>query len=225
MKFIIFVTQLTPHSSNLFTLKGNTQMTVLALEPKFTDRKGYNAWRAEWKILYKEISKNIRKEKLDTKNAQKAGLDNASSMQSNLTYSRAIAFKAMSLLTEAKLRMKRLYAMEKQLKEQMDKFPLSIAHCKIIDFHFNKGHLEFSQLPMWILKTAGQMYYINHFEADGVSWSTRELPDGKTKGMLRFKNCALYIDKDGNASVGTAQKEKPETLPIPEEKQELDNAA
>jgi hypothetical protein len=205
-------------------------MTVLSLEPKFTDRKGYHAWRDEWKILYKALSETIRQGKQKTRAAQSAGDNNAPYMQSSLHYDRVTAFKAMTLLDEAKKRMKRIYDMEKQIKAQMETFPISIAHCRTLDFHFNKGSMEFSQLPMWTIKVKGNQYFINHFTADGVPWSTRELPDAKsTKGMLRFKDCSLYIDKDGNATIGTSAKGQPEMLPIAVEEDtsyyEVDKAA
>lgn len=189
-------------------------MTVLALTPKFTDRNGYNAWRAEWRILYKELSKKITKGKVETKNAQKEDSIHAPGLQSNLHYDRVVAHKAMTLLEEAKLRMKRIYEMEKQLKAQMETFPITL-ECRVLDFHFNKGAMEFPQIPMWVIKTRGQQFFISHFTADGVPWSTRELPDAKsTKGMLRFKNCTLTIDKEGNATISTLPKSEPVMVPL-----------
>ncbi len=189
-------------------------MTVNSLTPKFIDRKSYNAWRDEWRIVYKELSKNITKAKHETKNAQKNGTTNAPSLQSNLHYDRVIAHKMMSLLEEGKLRMKRIYEMEKQIKTQMDSFPITL-ECRVLDFHFNRVHTEFPFMPMWTVKARGKQFFINHFSADGVPWSTRELPDAKsTKGMLRFKQCSLHIDKDGNATISTIPKSDPVMIEV-----------
>jgi hypothetical protein len=70
---------------------------------------------------------------------------------------------------------------------------------KEVIFHFNKAHLADPTIPMWVIKTKGETYYINHLEAD-CPWSTKETPDNPaTKGSLKFKNCHLTIDEDGNA--------------------------
>lgn len=72
-------------------------------------------------------------------------------------------------------------------------------HCRCIDFHFNKGHLADPSIPMWVVKAKGQTYYVDHVESNAV-WSTRETPEGSTKGSLRFKNCFLKIE-DGIAYI------------------------
>lgn len=71
---------------------------------------------------------------------------------------------------------------------------------KEVIFHFNKGHLTDPAIPMWVIKTRGQSYYVNHVDAS-VPWSTKETPDNPaTKGSLKFKNCNLEII-DGNARI------------------------
>lgn len=68
-------------------------------------------------------------------------------------------------------------------------------------FHFNKGHLTDPTIPMWVVKTKGQTYYVKHVDVD-CPFSTKETPDNpSTKGSLKFKNCRLEIDDDLNASI------------------------
>jgi hypothetical protein len=63
-------------------------------------------------------------------------------------------------------------------------------------FHFNKKYLEDNNIPMWVLKTKGQTYYVNHVECN-VPWSTKETPDSThTKGAIKVKNCRLIIEND-----------------------------
>lgn len=68
-------------------------------------------------------------------------------------------------------------------------------------FHFNKKHLEDPSLPMWILKTHGVTFYVNHVSAE-VPWTTKETPDNThTKGAIKFKNCTLTIDENNEATI------------------------
>ena len=47
-----------------------------------------------------------------------------------------------------------------------------------IIFHFNKKHLEDPSIPMWVIKTKGETYYVHHVNVDkGVGFSTKETPD------------------------------------------------
>lgn len=67
--------------------------------------------------------------------------------------------------------------------------------CKDVVFHFNKKHLEDETIPMWVLKTHGETFYVDHVEAD-MSWSTKETPDNShTKGSIKFKEVLLQIDE------------------------------
>lgn len=62
-------------------------------------------------------------------------------------------------------------------------------------FHFNKGCLTDSAIPMWVLKFDGQTEYVNHVEFQNVSFDTKETPDNpKTKGSLKFKNVILTLE-------------------------------
>lgn len=63
-----------------------------------------------------------------------------------------------------------------------------------IIFHFNKKHLEDNKIPMWTIKTKGETYYVHHLISE-IGFSTKETPDGKTKGSLKFKG-AIRIEKD-----------------------------
>ena len=68
-------------------------------------------------------------------------------------------------------------------------------------FHFNKKHLEDETIPMWVLKTHGVTFYVNHVTAE-IPWSTKETPKNpSTKGSLKFKKCKLSIDNDNNATL------------------------
>lgn len=54
---------------------------------------------------------------------------------------------------------------------------------------------------MWVLKTKGETYYVNHVECN-VPWSTKETPDNPhTKGSIKVKNCLLVIDDDNTATI------------------------
>ena len=68
-------------------------------------------------------------------------------------------------------------------------------------FHFNKKHLEGETVPMWVIKSHGVTFYINHLSSD-IAWSTKETPDNEhTKGSIKFKNCKLTIDDDNCAII------------------------
>lgn len=68
-------------------------------------------------------------------------------------------------------------------------------------FHFNKKHLEDSTIPMWVLKTHGETFYVDHVDAQ-MPWSTKETPDNShTKGSLKFKEALLVIDDDNCATL------------------------
>ena len=68
-------------------------------------------------------------------------------------------------------------------------------------FHFNKGHLEDETIPMWVIKTHGESFYVNHVTSE-LQWSTKETPDNtRTKGSIKFKECLLEIDPENNATI------------------------
>lgn len=68
-------------------------------------------------------------------------------------------------------------------------------------FHFNKGHLADPTIPMWVIKSHGVTFYVNHVSAE-IPWTTKETPDNDhTKGSIKFKKCKLVIDQDNNATI------------------------
>ena len=88
--------------------------------------------------------------------------------------------------------------------------------CKDLVFHFNKKHLEDETIPMWVVKTKGETFYVNHVECT-VPWSTKETPDNaSTKGSIKVKDCLLTIDNENGANV---------TKLTPHDKIRLHNAA
>ena len=73
--------------------------------------------------------------------------------------------------------------------------------CKDLVFHFNKKHLEDETIPMWVIKTHGESFYVNHVTSQ-LNWTTKETPDNeRTKGSIKFKECLLVIDPDNNATI------------------------
>lgn len=79
--------------------------------------------------------------------------------------------------------------------------------CKDLVFHFNKKHLEDETIPMWVIKTHGETFYVNHVSAS-LPWSTKETENNPhTKGSIKFKRCLLRIDSDNNAEVGELSSE------------------
>ena len=59
--------------------------------------------------------------------------------------------------------------------------------------------MEDSTIPMWVLKTHGETFYVDHVDAE-MPWSTKETPDNShTKGSLKFKEALLQIDDSNSA--------------------------
>lgn len=175
-------------------------MSANAMKPTFTDKEGYLQWKAQWKAVYTTLAAEIREAKAEAANASRNKDPRAPKLQRELRFRQAMAFKMMSVLEEGKQRRDRILEMHRQLAEQNAQFPLSLGKCRTIDFHFNKGSLEFPFLPMWTLKAQGKTFYIHHLDAN-VPFSTRELPEGSTRGMIRFRNCDLTIDAEGTAHI------------------------
>lgn len=67
-----------------------------------------------------------------------------------------------------------------------------------IVFHFNKKFLEDNNIPMWVVKHKGNTYYVNHMKVnEGVGFSTKETPEGKTKGSLKIKGKLKIYEENG----------------------------
>lgn len=73
--------------------------------------------------------------------------------------------------------------------------------CKDVVFHFNKKFLEDSSIPMWVIKTHGKTYYVNHVTCN-APWSTKETVDNPhTKGSIKVKKVKLIIDDENFATL------------------------
>jgi len=73
--------------------------------------------------------------------------------------------------------------------------------CKDAVFHFNKKHLEDPKIPMWVIKTGGKTFYVDHVDCK-MSWSTKETPENShTKGSLKFQRALLTIDDNNHATL------------------------
>lgn len=66
-----------------------------------------------------------------------------------------------------------------------------------IVFHFNKASLQDTSIPMWVVKTKGQTFYVNHLDSE-VGFTTKETPDNDhTKGSLQFKGLLSIVEANG----------------------------
>ena len=189
-------------------------MSVHGMKPLFTDYKGYQEWRQDWRGLYAHASLDIRESKaqikaLGRKFAQYADpLDRMldpvrariSELRAEHRYKRATGRKLMTVLEEAKIRWNNIKAMRQSIKDQALEFPTTI-ETRNIDFHFNKKSLEFDFIPMWVVKARGKTFYVNHVECQ-TGFTTRETPDHpSTKGSIRIKRGTLNISVEGIATI------------------------
>ena len=54
---------------------------------------------------------------------------------------------------------------------------------------------------MWVVKTHGETFYVNHVTAD-MPWSTKETPSNShTKGSIKLRDCLLVINEDNEATI------------------------
>ena len=73
--------------------------------------------------------------------------------------------------------------------------------CKDAVFHFNKKNLEDPTIPMWVIKTGGKTFYVNHVTCR-LPWSTKETPDNpSTKGSIKIAKALLTINDDNEAEL------------------------
>ena len=168
------------------------------MKPVFVDIDGYRRWKHQWRALYLQLSTTILRNKHKVKAAQRIG--EAGKLQKQLRYQQVMAYKLHGLLNEARARWQRIMIMKKDIAEQMASFPLILEDCRTVDFHYNRGANEFAFLPMWVVKTKGKSFYVHHITAD-CPWTTRETPEGSTRGMLRFRNCSVSISPEGEAMI------------------------
>jgi hypothetical protein len=169
------------------------------MKPAFTDRDGYRNWTQQWRIIYKALSSDIRLSKLTLKERQRNGDPSAGKAHRYLHFKSVDATKMLTLLNEARDRWTRIVEMKKQLADQRATFPLAF-DTSVADIHFNRLHLEFNDFPMWVIKAKGLTYYIDHLNCQ-VGWSTRELSEGSTRGMIRVRHCSIVIDSQGVATI------------------------
>lgn len=180
-------------------------MSAFGMHPTFNTLETYKAWRSQWRSLYKLHSLKTKKNKRKLKAAARAGeIEEAAKLQRQLREQRVMASKMMTLLQDAKLRWQRILTMQRDLEAQMASFPLTI-EAPSIDFHFNKGSIEFPFLPAWTLRCKGKSYYVHHVDFDVVG-TTRETPEhASTKGSIRFRQAVLTLSPDGTASIRRRQ--------------------
>lgn len=203
-------------------------MSIYGMKPQFTTYEGYKEWRKQWAKVYNDLTDRIQKQKqqvlyMHTKylkvenDWQAQRMFDPSVKYSNpywVYYEKALATrrrmsvaarKLNTVLEEGKKRMGNITAMKKAMQEHQALFPIKIDDCDKVEFHFNKKNLEYPWIPMWVIKTKGQTYYVNHVNAN-CSWTTRETPDHEsTKGSIRFRRCDLHIDTDGIATLSSAK--------------------
>lgn len=73
--------------------------------------------------------------------------------------------------------------------------------CDNVVFHFNKAHLTDPTIPMWVVKTKGKTFYVNHVDCN-LPWSTKETPNNShTKGSIKIRDCVLTINPNNCASI------------------------
>lgn len=161
----------------------------------FANFTEYKAWRLAWKTAYKELSANIRA----TKDAVKTQMREGKPVEHvKVRTLKALARTSMASLEAAKVKMAGITRAKKEA--EANAFPQDFTTDKL-DFHFNKKHLEDSNIPMWVIKTKGKTFYVNHVTSL-VPWSTKETPDHpSTKGALRVKKCRVAIDAEGHATL------------------------
>jgi hypothetical protein len=200
------------------------KMSVNGLKPTFTDINGYKEWRKQFNNVYQELARRIRQQKKALRTAQQryrntavaagpiarvhnqvvAHSANHTAMMREMEKRKSMtvnAYKLCTLLDEAKKRMAGITQMKKDMNTHLAQFPIRIEECDRVDFHFNKKHLEYSWIPMWVLKTKGQSFYCHHVDAR-CNWSTKESPDNPhTKGAIRLRNVSLTINAAGEATL------------------------
>lgn len=177
-------------------------MSAFGFKPIFTDVNGYKEWIRNWKTLYSNISKRNKEMKMNIKHCQRTDQSKVKNLLIEYKQESAMASKALMLLDEAKARMKMIYDMEIDIKNQNNQFPSVIENARNIVFHFNKKHLEFPDVvPMWVIKVKGQSFYVTHVDC-AVPWTTKETPDHKsTKGSIRVPKGSIRFNSDGSCEI------------------------
>lgn len=200
-------------------------MSIYGMKPQFTTYAGYQEWRKQWAKVYNELTNRIKKQKQMAQNKLKYAHQHEDNREKLRKLGEAkgpyhnpywkqhedarkvllgmsvAARKLCTVLDEAKIRMGNITSMRKAMTEHRESFPIKIDACDRVEFHFNKKHLEFPWIPMWVLKSKGKTFYVDHVNAL-CPWTTREAPDNpSTKGSIRLRNCSLEIDAEGIATL------------------------
>ena len=176
-------------------------MSVSGLKPTFTDKASYKAWKGDRELLYKEASRICKARKTALRDAQRRSLKHIIPKLSREYHeSRIISWKLNSLLIDGKIRRDKILAWQNEIKESQEIFPLKIQDCRVVDIHFNKKHLEFSFIPMWVIKTKGKQYFVNNVSCK-KEWTTTERDSGMTRGTIRVRHAEVNIDINGHAVI------------------------
>mgnify|MGYP001322680139 CR=1 FL=1 len=180
-------------------------MSVHGLKPTFTSAEGYKTWKRDRAKIINQVSSICKIRKAAIRKAQKDGdIEAANRAITAYHRDRVVAYKLNSLIQDGIDRRNSLLSIKSSIEEQNKSFPMVIENCRVIDFHFNKKHLEIPSIPMWVAKTRGKTFMIHHLISN-VGFSTKEDPDHKsTKGTIRFRQVSLHIDRNMIATINNA---------------------
>lgn len=174
-------------------------MSVHGLKPTFTSAEGYKTWKRDRAKIINQVSSICKIRKAAIRKAQRDGdIEAANRAITAYHRDRVVAYKLNSLIQDGIDRRNSLLSIKSSIEEQNKSFPMVIENCRVIDFHFNKKHLEIPSIPMWVAKTRGKTFYVNHIEC-AMPWSTMEKEEGATRGMIRVRQATLSIDSNGIA--------------------------
>lgn len=60
---------------------------------------------------------------------------------------------------------------------------------------------------MWVIKSRGKTYYLEHVDFKSIDFSTKETPDNPhTKGSIKCKGY-LYLSEDNSRALITGEKD------------------
>lgn len=178
-------------------------MSAYGIHPTFTDLDGYRRWLRTWRRIYGRMAAELRRDNARRKRSiwaweGEGGSEARSKHESDVRHKKVMATKLLNAREAAKIRWRRILDMQEQVAAQEASYPIDLGRCAVVDMHYNKGSGEFPNiLPMWTLKAKGRQLFLHHIDVGAVPFSTRELPDGQTRGMLRFRHVRLTVDADG----------------------------
>lgn len=154
-------------------------------------------WKSNWKVEYWKISQRIR----DIKRAiLHSGNLYCSDLYREWNDLKKQATVMLATLEEIKPTFSQHYKIHKSTRDHMKQFPLSF-NSPTVDFHFNKKSLESDDVPTWILKAKGKTFYCRSVTSYVVMNTRTNDIQNSTRGLIRFKHCAVSIDESGNATI------------------------